>query len=262
MRSLRPLLPALAAFALAACGDSGSSASSSSAGNTGSIVLRASGSFTGPHGGQHVHGALIRPSDGATLEIQSGTVAVAGDPAFVFTFAPVDLGTAYQVRYWTDHDGSGDCEAPPTDHQWQVDAAAGQTTVAVDHNTTFTDVCSTFTFPLTFVADSTFTGPHPNQQFRIALVEGGATTPAETQSGTVGNTGANPGFSVTFARKLFIGEAYSVKLWIDSTPDGTCQAPPTDHQWSVAIPTTIANHPTTFTYTHTATFTSVCSFFP
>lgn len=253
----KELLVSIAAAALlAACGSS-----SMSGATTGQITLSGTG-FT-PHAGQALRAALVRVSDDATLDLQKLTVAAGG--AFSFTFAPmVDLSAAYKVRYWADFNSNDACDDPPTDHQWEVPVPAGQAAVSVTHDINFTSVCSTFTFPLTFVADSTFGGPHGGQAFAAALVRDPATTALETLSGTVAATG--PGFSVTFTPRLVIGEAYSVKLWIDfstTSGAGVCDAPPTDHQWSVAIPHDLATYPRApFTYAHNTSFTSVCSFFP
>jgi hypothetical protein len=59
-----------------------------------------------------------------------------------------------------------------------------------------------------------------------------------------------------------IGEAYSVKLWIDFNASGTCNAPTADHQWSVPIPADFSTYQPTYTYPHNATFTDVCAWFP
>jgi hypothetical protein len=248
---------------LAACG-SDSTTPTPTPPTTGRITLTGTTTFNGPHAGQTIRAALVRASDGVTLDIQKGTVAATGtSPAFSFTFTPtVDLTVAYKIRYWADHDSDDACDAPPTDHQWEVDAPAGQTAVSVSHNTTFTNVCNTFTFPLTFVGSTTFNGPHAGNAFKAALVRGTATTALEVVAGTVAATGTTPAFSVTFAPRLVIGEAYSVKLWMDFNASGTCEAPPTDHQWSVAIPTDFSTYQPTVTYAHSTTFSSVCAWLP
>lgn len=247
------LLSLAAASLVAACGDDDAPAA-----NTAQITLSATAPF-GPHATQTIRAALVRSSDDVTLDVQKATIAATGT-AFSFTFAPsVDLSVAHKVRYWVDFDGDSACDAPPTDHQWEVDVPAGQSAVAVSHNTTFTSVCPTFTFPLTFRADGTFNGPHASQAFSAALVRGSEATALEVLSGTVAATGA-PSLSVTFTPELVIGEPYSVKLWIDFNSNGTCEAPPTDHQWSVGIPTALGSAET-FTYgPHNTTFTDVCSF--
>lgn len=249
------LLSLAAASLVAACGDDDDPAA-----DTGQITLSAAAPF-GPHASQTIRAALVQSSDGATLDVQKATIAATGT-AFSFTFAPsVDLSAAYKVQYWVDFDGDAACDAPPTDHQWEVDVPAGQGSVSVSHNTTFTNVCPTFTFPLTFQADGTFNGPHASDDFKAALVRGSETTALEVLSGTVAATGA-PSLSVTFTPELVIGEPYSVKLWIDFDGSGACEAPGTDHQWSVNVPTALGSAET-FTYgPHNTTFTDVCAFVP
>lgn len=257
----RILLSIAAAGLLAACGDDDESPATT----TGQITFRGDTTFNGPHAGQPLRAALVRASDGATLDVQKTTVATAGtNPAFSVTFAPmVDLGVAHEIHYWADHNGNGECDAPPADHQWLADAAAGETTVTVAHSTAFTPVCDTLTFPLTFVADGTFNGPHAGQEFAAALVAGDDTSALDVQGGTIAAAGASPALSVTFGPRLFVGDPYSVKLWADHNSSGACDAPPADHQWSVDIPTAPASLQETFTYgPHNTTFTNVCSFLP
>ncbi len=259
----KTILASLAAGLLAACGSSSSDGGGGGA-TTGQITLTGDNTFTNPHHGQAMRGALIRSSDSAVLDIQKTTVAALGtNPGFTMTFAPtVDLTAAYKVRYWVDFDSDDQCDDPPVDHQWEVAVPTGQSAVNVVHNATFTNVCTTFTFPLTFVGNSTFNGPHAGQNFEAALVKGSATTALDRHAGTVAAAGTNPAFTVNFAPRLVIGEQYSVKLWTDFNSNGTCEAPPTDHQWSVDIPADLSSFQTTFTYAHNTTFTSVCSFFP
>ena len=247
---------------LAACG--GDSMTTSPPATTGQITFSGTGTFNGPHAGQTIRAALVRATDSTTLDLQRGTVAPSGtSPAFSFTFTPmVDLSVAYKVRYWVDFNSNDACDAPPADHQWEVDAPAGQAAVSVSHTTTFTSVCSTFTFPLTFTGNGTFYGPHAGNAFKAALVRGSATTALDTQAGTVAAAGTDPAFSVTFVPRLVIGEAYSVKLWIDFNGSGTCDAAPADHQWSIPIPSDLSTHQSTVSYPHNTTFTSVCAWFP
>jgi hypothetical protein len=260
----RTVLPSLAAAALlAACGDSSTTTPPASQ----QLTFQGDATFVGPHAGQTVRAALL---DGSTvLEIKKTTVATvaATDPSFSFLFTPVlDPAKAYTVHYWIDSNfgapagGAGACDPKANDHQWAVSIPAGQASRKESHSgATTTDVCSTFTFPLTFRADTTFNGPHANNTFRAALVRGAETTALEVIPGTVAAAGANPALSVTFTPELVIGEDYSVKLWVDFNANGTCEAPGTDHQWSATIPTALGS-PETFTYgPHSTAFTDVCS---
>ncbi len=245
---------------LAACG----SDSATPLPTTGQITFSGTTTFNGPHAGQTIRAALVRASDNTTLDLQKLTVAPSGtSPAFSFTFAPpVDLSVAHKIRYWVDFNSNDACDAAPADHQWEIDAPVGQSAVSVAHNATFTSVCSTFTFPLTFTGSATFNGPHAGNAFRAALVRGTSATALDLQAGTVAATGTVPAFSAAFAPRLVIGEAYSVKLWMDFNANTTCDAPPADHQWSIPVVTDLATHLATVSYGHNTTFTSVCAWFP
>lgn len=263
-----------AAASLSACGSSSSSENHLMFQGNGNAANGAV--FNGPHAGQTVRAALL---DGTTvLDIQKAIIAAAGtDPAFSFTFSPaIDTSRPYTVNYWIDSNfsltppaGQGECNPPANDHQWSVAIPAGQTTFVDVHRPLSTqDVCSTFTFALTFVADSSYVPPHSGQPFKAALVHGSDTTAEEILAGNVGTVATANAISVTFSERLVIDEPYTVKLWIDSNfgggTVGTCDPKAIDHQWSFTIPSTFANHPTTFTApTHSgATTVDVCSFFP
>jgi hypothetical protein len=269
----RTLLTVATAALLAACGSSSSSDKHLMFIGNGNAVAGAV--FNGPHAGQTVRAALL---DGATvLEIQKTTVAAAGtDPAFSFTFSPaIDTSKSYTVDYWIDSNfgltapaGQGECDPPANDHQWSVPIPAGQTSFTDLHRPLSTqDVCSTFTFALTFAGDSTFEGPHAGNAFTAGLVKGSDSKAEDLKTGTVAAAGS-PAFSVTFDHTVVIGEPFTVKLWIDPNfppggTVGTCDPPAIDHQWSFDVPTAFASHPSTLTVTHNANnVTSVCSFFP
>lgn len=269
----RIVLTVASAALLSACGSS-SSSNDQHLTFVGNGNAAAGAVFNGPHVGQTVRAALL---DGATvLEIQKATVAASGtDPAFSFTFSTViDTSKPYTVNYWIDSNfgltapaGQGECDPPANDHQWSVPIPAGQTSFTDLHRPGSTqNVCSTFTFALTFAGDSTFEGPHAGNAFSAGLVKGSDSKAEDIKTGTVAASG-NPAFSVTFDHKVVIGEPFTVKLWIDSNftggTVGTCDPPANDHQWSFDVPTAFANHPGTLTETHNAAnVTPVCSFFP
>jgi len=116
-------------------------------------------------------------------------------------------------------------------------------------------------FDLTFQGDATFHAPHGGQTVTVAVVHDGDVV--GTMTTTVSAT-ADPAFSVAFAGVLEVGESYDVHYWIDSNfgggTAGVCDAPPTDHQWSVSLPA-IADD-VTDTETHDATsLVDVCDTF-
>ena len=268
------LLSIASAVLLSACGsDSDPAPAAPSLTFQGNGAAAGGAFFNGPHAGQTVRAALL---DGATVvDLQKATIAATGtDPAFSFTFSPVDRAKAYTVEYWIDSNfgltapaGAGECNPPANDHQWSVAIPAGQLTLKDTHRPgAFTPVCGTFTFPLTFQADASFVAAHAGKGFTAALVRGTETAALETQTGTIAAAPATTAFSVTFAKTLVIGEPYSVKLWVDVNGNATCDGPALaqDHAWSVDVQTSLAGHPTAaVSYAHNTSFAAgVCSFFP
>lgn len=270
------LVSIAAAVLLAACGSSNDNNPPPPARLTFRGNGAGTGVFNGPHVGQTVRAALL---DGTTvLDLRATTIAAAGtDPAFSFTFTPsIDTSKTYTVNYWIDSNfglvapaGQGKCDPPATDHQWSVTIPAGQTTFTDTHRPTATqDVCSTFAFQLTFVADSSYVGPHSGQPYQLALVHGSDTTAEEILTGNVGTTAGANAISAQFGELLVIDETYTVKLWIDSNfgggTVGVCDPKANDHQWSFTVQSSLASHPGTFTApAHSGAATvDVCSFFP
>lgn len=99
-----------------------------------------------PHAGQTVTArVLLASDDSAATEPASATIDANG--AFSISFQGALMsGEAYTVVFYTDHDASGTCDAPPTDHSWSVDVPAVSENVVLDemHNISFVDVCASF----------------------------------------------------------------------------------------------------------------------
>ena len=132
--------------ALSACGDD----------PTFQLIFGIDASFQAPHGGKTpahtITVAVVRTSDGVTVETQTGTVSGTADPAFSFTSVGLlEEGEAYQVDYWIDSNFGGGtagvCDPKANDHQWRVAIAAVTADVALTelHNAANTvEVCTTF----------------------------------------------------------------------------------------------------------------------
>ena len=129
--------------ALGACGDD----------PTFQLIFGVDATFQGPHAGDAIMVAVVRTSDGAVVEQQTGSVSAATDPAFSFTsLGLLEEGETYQVHYWIDSNFGGGtvgvCDLKAIDHQWNVaiPAVAGDVTLTEVHDAANTvDVCSTFT---------------------------------------------------------------------------------------------------------------------
>jgi len=107
--------------------------------------LSFSGSGFAPHNGQTLGVAIVSLADGSVIATDSVTVA---DGAFSFEWLGLlDEGASYFVDYYADFDGSGACDAPPTDHVWResIDVVAADVDLAVTHNTNFApEACDSF----------------------------------------------------------------------------------------------------------------------
>lgn len=97
----------------------------------------------GPHTGQLFQ---IRVENSSTSnQVAFEELATITETAFNFTFMHIlEMGESYDVELWSDHNGNGVYDAPPTDHSWRVTLTdvsdnASETFV---HNTNFTDIGS------------------------------------------------------------------------------------------------------------------------
>jgi len=96
-----------------------------------------------PHAGQMFHVAVV--GSGSTLQVDSATVA--GDGTIAFTWPRIlEDGEDYKLDFYADHNGNGSCDTPPADHAWRRSTSIirGPTAVDFQHDTNFTDVCSSF----------------------------------------------------------------------------------------------------------------------
>lgn len=104
--------------------------------------------FTGtiaPHAGQTLMVAVV--DEAGDVVVQTDTDVVAPDGVYGFTWTDIlAAGHSYRIDFYADHNGSGACDAPPTDHAWRRTTGVVQGDVVVDfqHDTNFTDVCGSF----------------------------------------------------------------------------------------------------------------------
>jgi hypothetical protein len=172
-------------------------------------------------------------------------------------------GETYNVDYWADVDKNGACDAPSTDHVWHKEVVAdatGPTLLEVVHDTDWTDVCSSFALKPAGkdleVSGTMFT-PHVNDNFYAVVVE-------KDSGNTIAWAAINPLTDGTFHWKwaglLTAGKEYAFNYYADVSNDGACEAAPTDHVWTKAIPAVTDNVALT-DITHDTNWTDVCSTF-
>jgi hypothetical protein len=99
--------------------------------------------YSAAHPQQTLRAALINNSSGGRVAVCSGVLS--GDPLTINFGGVLAASTSYNLNYYVDVNGTGTCNAPPTDHAWQDVIAAGIVNVTINrpHDLIFTDVCAT-----------------------------------------------------------------------------------------------------------------------
>lgn len=92
-----------------------------------------------PHVGQRFELRIIEEASGR--EIARFTVAEIM-AAFDLEISDLQLGTSYRIDFYSDMNGNGRYDAPPTDHAWRVEVPElqGDAEFTFTHNVEFTDI--------------------------------------------------------------------------------------------------------------------------
>jgi hypothetical protein len=92
-----------------------------------------------PHVGQRFELRIIEEASGR--EIARFTVAEIM-AAFDLEIGDLQLGTSYRIDFYSDMNGNGRYDAPPTDHAWRVEVPElqGDAEFTFTHNVEFTDI--------------------------------------------------------------------------------------------------------------------------
>ena len=129
-----------------AAGGAGGSATTSTgtsmgtpcAGNTCDLTFIGNG-FT-MHDGQTVHAGIV-PQGGSGLDWEASAEVVAG--AFMLEGpGALQKGQSYQLNYYVDVNGNGECDPTPDDHVWRLSVPVVQEslTITVGHTTDFSNL--------------------------------------------------------------------------------------------------------------------------
>ncbi|QIA06488.1 plastocyanin/azurin family copper-binding protein [Draconibacterium halophilum] len=91
-----------------------------------------------PHVGQSFYLWVIDQSDGTEVYTTELTVAT----EFEVVAYGIETGKSYAIDFYSDHNGSGSYDAPPTDHAWRMELnnVVGDTVLNFSHNINFTDI--------------------------------------------------------------------------------------------------------------------------
>lgn len=98
------------------------------------VQLTLSGTGYGPHNGSTIY-MRLKPDGGGTLDA-GNTVVTNGNFEIITS---IMSGVSYTGVYWADINGNQTCDAPPTDHVWEISIAASSLDVqeGVTHNVNF-----------------------------------------------------------------------------------------------------------------------------
>jgi len=92
-----------------------------------------------PHVGQRFELRIVEEASGREIARFTIPEIVA---AFDLEIGDLELGTSYRIDFYSDMNGNGRYDAPPTDHAWRIEVSdlQGDTEFTFIHNVEFTDI--------------------------------------------------------------------------------------------------------------------------
>ncbi len=93
-----------------------------------------------PHLNQLIELRVVRNDN--SEEIGRTLLSAIPGASFSVSVPQIEIGHDYKVDFYADHNGSGQYEAPPTDHAWRLtfNSSTGNYVANFTHNTNFTDI--------------------------------------------------------------------------------------------------------------------------
>jgi hypothetical protein len=109
----------------------------------GDYKLTFTGSSFSPHNGQMLKAALLAADNSI---VARGTTTVANGAFSIVWTKPLVNAQAYKMRFYADVNANGACDAPPTDHVWEISLGTATADMTHDfpHDTNTTNVCASF----------------------------------------------------------------------------------------------------------------------
>lgn len=174
-----------------------------------------------PHVGQEIYFALIDALSGEVIDRESETVS----ESFTVELSKDMPARPYHLDFFSDHNGNGHYDAPPTDHAWRLEltASLGDDTVDFVHNTTFTDVSWKHRLRVRFSGMT----PHVGQMFTLYVRDLTSGTYLDT---VVLESIVEANFDVE-SHVVEPGNSYRVDFFADHNGNSSYDAPPADHAW-------------------------------
>ncbi len=196
-----------------------------------------------PHVGQSL---WLRAENADTKDQVFRSVFVV-EQAFSLVIPGLEEGESYLLEFFSDHNNNGQYDAPPTDHAWSLSLnnVSGDESVDFTHNTAFTDI----EWEHQAVINLDAMDPHVGQEIYFALIENSSGEIVDRKSETVSES-----FSVVLS-EIEPGKSYHINFYTDHNENGSYDAPPVDHAWSVNIDN--ASGDDTINFGHNTSFVDI-----
>jgi len=198
-----------------------------------------------PHLNQEIYFALIDTESGEVLDRVSELV----QESFTVELGELRPGRAYRLDFFSDHNGNGFYDPPPTDHAWrhEIPVAAGDDTLNFVHNTDFEDINWKHRLKIRFNGMT----PHIGQMLTLFVKDALTLEPVDT---VIVEEIPDAVFEVN-SFSLVPGEDYVADFYADHNGNGSYDAPPTDHAWRLEAGTSAGDIDLEFT--HNTNFTDI-----
>ena len=209
------------------------------------VVVNLSGMT--PHAGQESYFALINVTTGEVEDRESKIVS----DSFRVELKKSGSAGSYRLDFFSDHNGNGYYDAPPTDHAWRLEfeSTAGDDTLNFVHNTNFTDVEWKHRLRVRFSGMT----PHVGQMLSLYvrdLVSG------DYLDTVVIGSIEDAEFDVE-SHVVEPGKSYRVDFYADHNGNGSYDPPPSDHAWR--LESGVAMGDLDLEFVHNTNFTDIFS---
>ncbi|KAA3612071.1 MAG: T9SS C-terminal target domain-containing protein [Calditrichaeota bacterium] len=206
-------------------------------------------SFQGmtPHVGQTLNVRIVDKYD--SREVTRQTLQEIPGSEFMMTFNGIKQGGSYTIDFYSDHNGNGRYDDPPSDHAWRVavDAVQGDTTVTFSHNTNFTPL----NWPHAVHLDFQSMNPHVGQQLEVRLVDKKTMLEISRDSLTAIPSAA---FEMILPG-IQSDKSYFIDFYSDHNGNKLYDAPPADHAWRLELEKPASD--TTLVFSHNTSFVDI-----
>jgi hypothetical protein len=205
--------------------------------------------FTGmtPHVGQLLE--LRVEKNNTNKEVDRIKVTSIPSANFDVQIVGLELGPEYKIEFYSDHNGNGLYDPPPTDHAWSIDFTntTGNVTQGFSHNTNFTDI----NWKYLLTVNLTSMTPHLGQLFELRVVR----QDNQVEIGRVSIPAVLVTDFTVYIPEFELEQGYNIDFYADHNGNGIYDAPPVDHAWRLSFNSSTGDVVQDFT--HNTNFTDI-----